>query len=331
LNLAKGDQFLLRIEKAGLIPVNVVYSRDDDASVALRLTVAGIANDSMLGSFSLLNNQSVPYNIFVSHEYLSAQMQLDSLANLIIIAAASTDNGFDNKVRDSIKEYWRLRDISFHIASAGDSSVYDLASNRIFIDDTVAFLLTELHIPHKKILTYLVNSFQHQRKQTPYSFVAAVSSMSGSQFPGDSAIIINQWLAEDLGAGTGDTISLAYFVIGPWRNLTTEDTQFVVRGIIPNDGSIPARMMMPSIPGLSDAGSCRDWNSGVPVDLRRIRDKDEQYWNDYRGSPKAYISFKAGQLLWHNRFGSCTAIRFDEADISADSLEQLLKDYLPPN
>jgi hypothetical protein len=35
---------------------------------------------------------------------------------------------------------------------------------------------------------------------------------------------------------------------------------------------------MPWLPGLSDAGHCREWDAGVPIDLDAIRDKDEDYW-----------------------------------------------------
>ena len=47
---------------------------------------------------------------------------------------------------------------------------------------------------------------------------------------------------------------------------------------------------VPHLPGLSDAGHCREWEAGVPIDLDAIREKDEKYWDDYKGTPKAYIS-----------------------------------------
>jgi ABC-type antimicrobial peptide transport system permease subunit len=78
---------------------------------------------------------------------------------------------------------------------------------------------------------------------------------------------------------------------------------------------------MPIIPGLSDAGNCRDWKTGVPIDLKKIRAKDEVYWNMYKGSPKAYISLETAQKIWKNRFGQSTAIRLDgERKAELDSL-----------
>ena len=45
---------------------------------------------------------------------------------------------------------------------------------------------------------------------------------------------------------------------------------------------------MPAFPGLADVDNCRDWKPGIPVDLDKIRPKDEQYWNEHRGTPKAF-------------------------------------------
>ena len=66
---------------------------------------------------------------------------------------------------------------------------------------------------------------------------------------------------------------------------------------------------MPQFPGLSDSENCRDWEPGVPVDLEGIRDVDEKYWDDHRGTPKAFIALDVGERLWANRYGRLTAIR----------------------
>jgi hypothetical protein len=67
---------------------------------------------------------------------------------------------------------------------------------------------------------------------------------------------------------------------------------------------------MPDIPGLSDKKDCRDWEPGVPINLDRIRDKDQAYWDAYRGTPKAFLTLRAGQRIWNSRFGDLTAVRY---------------------
>lgn len=87
---------------------------------------------------------------------------------------------------------------------------------------------------------------------------------------------------------------------------------------------------MPLFPGLADAGSCFEWEAGVPIDLDKIRPKDEQYWNDFRGTPKALISIQQGINLWGNAFGNYTSIRFDQQSIGYDKLLQQLAKSINP-
>ena len=49
----------------------------------------------------------------------------------------------------------------------------------------------------------------------------------------------------------------------------------------------------PRFPGLSDAESCGEWDTGIPI-THEIRPRDEQYWDEYRGSPKAFVSWLPG-------------------------------------
>jgi putative ABC transport system permease protein len=62
----------------------------------------------------------------------------------------------------------------------------------------------------------------------------------------------------------------------------------------------------------------------------QIRDKDEDYWNEYRGTPKAFISYEVGKQLWENRFGTCTAIRIPAASIDQVDLEKRLAEIISP-
>lgn len=88
--------------------------------------------------------------------------------------------------------------------------------------------------------------------------------------------------------------------------------------------------MMPSFPGLSNAGSCNEWEAGVPVDFSRIRPKDEEYWKRYKGTPKALISQSTAVELWSNKYGKYTAIRFDENGLTEEQLESKLLASMSP-
>jgi ABC-type antimicrobial peptide transport system permease subunit len=90
------------------------------------------------------------------------------------------------------------------------------------------------------------------------------------------------------------------------------------------------RTLMPTLPGLSDAGSCSNWETGIPIDLEKIRDKDELYWSKWRGTPKAFINYSTGRELWANRFGASTAIRLDSELYEKDEIISELQRTLKP-
>src|SRR5206468_8937420 len=41
---------------------------------------------------------------------------------------------------------------------------------------------------------------------------------------------------------------------------------------------------------------------------------DEEYWDRYRTTPKAFVSFETGRRLWQSRFGDRTSVRVQNAD-----------------
>src|SRR5688500_3833857 len=89
--------------------------------------------------------------------------------------------------------------------------------------------------------------------------------------------------------------------------------------------------LMPDFPGMTDADNCRDWDTGFPINTEAIRDKDEAYWDQYRGAPKAFINLKTAQKIWSNRFGDLTGVRYhagDSNNIAASISSTLTPDQL---
>ena len=86
--------------------------------------------------------------------------------------------------------------------------------------------------------------------------------------------------------------------------------------------------LMPAFPGLAEAKSCREWEPGIPVDLQKLDDRDQEYWREYKGTPKAFVTLTTGRQLWGNRFGTLTAVRAAAAD--AAQLATRLPDLVDP-
>ncbi|MBC8377556.1 MAG: ABC transporter permease, partial [Planctomycetes bacterium] len=133
-----------------------------------------------------------------------------------------------------------------------------------------------------------------------------------------------------LDADEGDSIQLQYFQITPTRKLIEQMSVFTVKQVVPMMGSFADSTLMPNYPGMTEADSCGDWNSGIPIDLDRIKQRDEDYWDRYRGTPKAFVSLKTAQTIWENRFGTLTAVRWPMELNSQKQIQAALMKNLDP-
>ncbi len=306
LNLKIGNELLVRVESASMIPVSSPFAKEPAPTVAMRLKIIDIATNDQLGKFNLGNDQSSVNNVFVSLSFLGRKLELAGLANTMLIAAQK-ENYTLSDIEVSLQSQWTLRDLGLAVRKQPGNNVYDLVSDRVFIDTVLEREIDKAVLPHQKAVTYLVNDIGFNGKHIPYSFASAVSSSISGNKPEGNEVNINTWAKEDLKAGVGDSITLTYYKIGNQHELHEISQKFIIRNIIDNISRNPDSSLMPRFQGLSGTGNCRDWDAGVPIDLKRIRDKDEKYWDDYRGTPKVILSLETGKRLWKNPFGSLTS------------------------
>jgi putative ABC transport system permease protein len=311
LDVTSGDEVLLRVEKPGWMPRDVPLAPDTDRVVAVRLRVQAIADDSAFGRFDLKANQAAPLNVFVSRDWLAGQIDQAGRANMLL-AAESAKARTVGEIDQAMKECWALADGALELRRLREPNVLELRSRRVFIEDSLADAATRLDANAVEVLAYFVNEIRSGDKATPYSMVAAIGGTSPVIVPGmrSDQIVINQWLADDLGAKVGDALTLRYYVVGPNQELREQSSSLTVARVVPLEGAAADPNLMPEFPGLADVENCRDWKPGVPIHLDRIRPKDEAYWHDHRGTPKAFVTLDAGRSMWRNRFGSLTAVRY---------------------
>jgi len=330
-----GDEVVLRIEKPGLMPREVPLSPDFDLSTAFRRTVKAIATDSEFGHFSLQANQVAPMNAFVPIQWLQEKLGRSAQANMMLMASSPPNSITVEKADEDIKKCWQLGDIGLELRKLDRQNALEIRSKRVFINDSLAEAAMRADGNAVGILTYFVNELRLNDKATPYSMITAMGPSAGTSgfIPmdmRDDEIIISRWLADDLEARVGDLLELTYFVLGPMRTLVEQKSQFRVRQILHKDSPAIDPELMPDFPGLADVDNCRDWKPGVPIELGKIRTSDEDYWRRYRGSPKAFVTLKAGQAMWSNRYGSITAIRYKQGRVSEQDITTVLLNAVEP-
>ena len=126
-------------------------------------------------------------------------------------------------------------------------------------------------------------------------------------------IVLNAWAAADLGVKVGEQIEITYYRVGSQEEYITETASFLLKGILPIEGIAADRGIVPTFPGIHDTADMSEWESPFPIDYSLIRNKDEEYWDEYGATPKAFISLETGKRLWQNRFGDLTTLRMSAA------------------
>ena len=124
-------------------------------------------------------------------------------------------------------------------------------------------------------------------------------------------MILNEWAAKDLGAKLRDRITLDYYVWLDQGQLVTRSTEVQVACIIPMEGIAADRNLVPDYPGITESENVADWDPPFPMDLDRIRPQDEEYWKEYRTTPKAFVLLEFAQKLWQSRYGNLTSLRIN--------------------
>jgi putative ABC transport system permease protein len=326
LKLKTGDELTIRVEKVSFVTENAPFVPTENNSVALRMKVIAIANEQSFGNFNLQTSQITPCTVFFPLQKLSKLNFDGNFANLMLI---SENNKTVAQVNEAIKKCWTIDVLNLKFRTIEKQHKIELSSERVFMDDTLLSILQNEKLKPEPQFTYLINYIHAKDKYTPYSFVSALSTYPGYTL-NKNEIIINSWLADDLNANINDTIRLQYYTLGSFRKLKEQSTNFIVKDIVGLKGFASDSMLMPAFKGLAKVDRCSDWEAGIPIDFSKIRDKDEAWWKNHRGTPKAFISYETAVALWGKEFGNSTAIRFD-AKADTTRIKQLLLAGLQPS
>jgi putative ABC transport system permease protein len=314
------DQILLRIEKPSAIPAESLHSQKEALGITMRSLVKATLPPNELGEFSLRPQQSAARVVFISLARLQRNLEQGGKANLLLLQRrdrALSDAQATAVVRRALKDKYQLADLGLKLRTLA-AGCLALESDSALIGDALtekvrgAAIATSLR--PAPVFTYLANSLQIGERVIPYSLVTALAPEDYQRLKGgpatiDSPLLLNDWAAADLGAKPGDRIKLEYYVWREEGRLETASAEFQVDGIVPLRGAAEDRDYSPEYPGISGAESLADWDPPFPVDLSLVRPKDEEYWDKYKTTPKAFIQLAEGQRLWQNRYGRLTSIR----------------------
>jgi putative ABC transport system permease protein len=343
LNVSAGDSVLLRLPKPTALSQEASIAQRDDQNIVIRTEVLGVISGAALGNFSLRAGQAASFNAFMNLRTLQNAAGVVGRANLLLVSnwavdlsqldlpparSAGTGAGAKTEIPagkqsaemhsalllellNCPQDLWhvfKLDDFQLQLRT-GVASTIELTTPRIFLDSPAVRAAITQQTNAQPLVTYLANLLRAGPNATPYSMVTAAGTPWTPENLRDDEIVVSQWLADDLRVQPGDEIAVSYFLPESGAKLEEATNTFRVHSIVPLELPWADRTLMPEFPGIEKAESTSDWDAGFPLTYE-IRTKDDDYWKQYRGTPKAFITLAAGQKMWGNRFGEATAIRF---------------------
>jgi putative ABC transport system permease protein len=366
LGSTAGDALLLRVQKPSEIPIESLHSKKEDLGRTLRLTVREALSSSDLSEFSVQPQQSETRAAFVPLKLLQRELELEGKANLILLSEVSRSNSNSSTSRTELispilKESALLEDYGLKLRVLNEQKALSVESSAGFISQGLAEKVENGANPPgaSRYLSYLINSIRREDgREIPYSTATAVhrellevmqhdesghrAGCDASDVQGSAAatghlppIILNEWAGSDLQVKPGDRVTLDYYVWLDEGRLATRSAEFRVACIIPIKGLAADRDLVPDYPGITESETLGDWDPPFPIDLKRIRPQDEDYWKKYRTTPKGFIPLEVGQALWQSRFGRLTSLRIypthgQAVSEAKQTLERSLREAIDP-
>ncbi|HZI94491.1 MAG TPA: ABC transporter permease, partial [Patescibacteria group bacterium] len=272
------------------------------------------------GLFGLSARQSLPLNAFVRLDDLQRAMGAPGKINTILLPRdAISPQVLEKRLDDAVG----LADAGLIVSAdstplAVTSRDFVLSAAQVAaIDQTAAALGART----QEVSTYLANELRVGGRSVPYSTVTAIdpgpTPFDGLQLAGGGPapslaadeILLDAWAAEDLAAAPGNSVDMTWYVIGEREQVRERTATLRVKGIVAMSGLAIDPTLTPDYPGIKSARHIASWDPPFPVDFRKIRPRDEAYWDRYGPTPKAFVARAAGERLWASRYGSVTSVR----------------------
>jgi hypothetical protein len=319
LGLEPGDAMLVRVERPTDVPLESLHGRKDDLGRTLRLTVRATLPVGKLGEFSLAPQQAEVRAVFVPLSRLQRELEARARVNALLVSSGSDGgDGGAAAIEAMLSERATLADVGLTVRALESRGLLAVGSEAGVLDDryAAAVFSTAGAAAAQPVFTYLANTIRARNREIPYSLVTAIDlgavlnralERAAANDPDAPPIVLTTWAAADLGARVGEPVTLDYYVWEEPGRLVTRSAAFRLAAIAPIEAGDSD--LAPTFAGITDSASLADWDPPFPIDLRRVRPEDEDYWTRHRTTPKAYIPLDVGQRLWGSRYGRLTSVR----------------------
>jgi putative ABC transport system permease protein len=315
LGAKAGTTVLVRVEHAEDVSGATLFGRRDDRGRTLRVLVKAVAGAAAMGDFALAPGQQAVKAVFVPLRLAQRTLAREGQANTLLFAAPEGADG----VATAVGRALQLDDLGVRVRALPARTVLSVENEGGLLDEALAnaarSAADRLSWTTTPVLAYLANRLRHGTREVPYSLVAGLGpgALAGltekAGATAADAIVLNDWTAQDLDAKPGDAIDLDYYLWHEEGSIETRTARFTVSATVPLAGAAADPDLAPSYPGITDSNHLADWDPPFPIDLDKVRPRDEDYWRDHRATPKAFLPLARAQELWGHRLGKVSSMR----------------------
>ncbi len=354
LSLRQGDRVNVSLPRLGQPFEAVFLGSQEESSLRVQLRVGDIVRDESLGRFQLNANRFPPMNLFVDIRLLQSLQGKENGANMLLVSNSGDGREgeeLSGKVSAALEraldDALGLEDVGLGLEIKEERAYLALESEEVFFpysyyetlarDDSLAG-----RVDISSVSTYFWDHLSFKGRQVPYSTVTGFDAgadesfglftvngsgeaVSGELAPGE--IIINNWTAERLQAGPGDALTMNFSVLDTFYDLQGREESFTVKYVVDMQGKAADPGLMPPFPGIEGTTSTHQWSPSFEIDLGQIGEEDEEYWLEFGGTPKAFLSLETADELWGTDIGNLTQLRF--LPLAGQSLQELEAELEP--
>lgn len=335
LGAGSDDGLLLRVARPTDIPIDSLHGRKEDIGRSTRLTVRSVLPADQMGEFSLAPSQGPVRAVFVSLPRLQRDLAQPGKVNALLVSRATGQPLSAAALTEALTLTLSNDDLGLSVQVINNTLHVETTSG--LISDALANVLsgiaTRQGLERTDLFTWLANTMTSGTRTVPYSLVVGVGPSAGGDTrlagllrddgQGAPPVVLNDWAAKDLGVHVGAPLDLEYYRWADEGRLVTERASFRVAGVVPIEGFAADRRLSPAYPGITDADSVGDWDPPFPIDLALVRPIDEDYWDRYRTTAKAFIPLEVAQELWQSKHGRTTAMRLRAPSGAPVSVDQI--------
>ena len=348
ISVGKGDKLNISFSRPDQLFEAIFLGNLGSTNVRLQFRVKEVVKDESLGRFQMNANRNPPQNVYVALGSLQKVLGAGDVVNTILVSnnggvreGGELSGEVSRLLESSLDDALGHEDAGLRVVQNPEKGYVKLESENVFFQYRYYELLgddqalEDLAVT-SPVLTYFWNELSFQDRSVPYSTVTAFDPALDSELGlftlnesaheesgnsreiegalGENEIILNNWTAERLQAVPGDVVAMNFSVMDEFYGLSYHSQNFTVRYIVDMVGKANDSMLMPSFPGIEGKISAFDWSPPFPMDLNRITEDDEKYWEEFGGTPKAFITLGTGAKLWKTDIGNITQLRLSPGE-----------------